>query len=181
MHSTSLSSCIGKKCGDRCEIVNWSRTGEKGNRGICNNLGNCVKAEPGCAPPKPVFHINGTQCSEATRCPRDTCNQGFCKNGCASEFCATWAGCPGQLRKKHENQLCIIRTNNCKSGLKCVDQEDGCDNGIGRCIKSGNKPTQYGQGGSYNNGYVGKYKNGQGESYNSGKQEERYNPWKAYH
>ena len=44
----TLSSCIGKKCGDRCEIVNWSRTGEKGNRGICNNLGNCVKAEPGC-------------------------------------------------------------------------------------------------------------------------------------
>ena len=96
------------------------------------------------APPKPVFKINGTQCSEDefTWCPEDTCNQGFCENGCAFESCATWKGCPGEftefaVQEKQENQLCIIRKNNCISGLKCVDQEDGCDNGIGRCIKSG--------------------------------------------
>jgi len=152
----------------------------------CKNGWICVRNK--CTPPKPVLKINGTQCSkgELTWCPSDTCNLGFCKNGCASESCATWKGCPGKfiefaVQEKYENQLCIIRTNNCKSGLKCVDQEDGCDNGIGRCIKSGYKPRQGGHGGSYNNGYDGTYNNGQGGSYNDGKQEERYNPWQEYY
>ena len=38
---------------------------------------------------------------------------------------------------KGENDLCALKQNNCKDGLKCVDQEDGCDNGVGRCEKSG--------------------------------------------
>ena len=77
----------------------------------------------------------GTQCTgRHVVCPRDTCNGGFCHNGCASLGCTEMA-CLDY--KKDENQLCSLKQSNCKEGLKCVDQEDGCDNGIGKCVKSG--------------------------------------------
>ena len=89
----------------------------------------------------------GTQCTGSTYdghpydepwktldCPYDTCNNGGCLNGCASYGC-TLMRCFDN--NKDENQLCILRQPNCKDGLKCVDQEDGCDNGIGKCVKSG--------------------------------------------
>ena len=40
-------------------------------------------------------------------------------------------------RNKKENQLCSLSQNNCIPGLECVDQNDGCDNGIGRCVTLG--------------------------------------------
>ena len=76
----------------------------------------------------------GTQCSESNaECPWDTCNAGVCQNGCASG--CTLMACDDD--NKDENQLCDLRQSNCKEGLKCVDQEDGCDNDIGKCVKSG--------------------------------------------
>ena len=38
---------------------------------------------------------------------------------------------------KGENELCYIEGNNCDEGLECMKQDDGCDNGIGRCVKYG--------------------------------------------
>lgn len=77
----------------------------------------------------------GTQCTEShEECPHDTCNYGYCQNGCASSAC-TKIACDDY--NKDENQLCSLKKSNCKDGLKCVDQEDGCDNGIGKCVKSG--------------------------------------------
>ena len=43
---------------------------------------------------------------------------------------------------QNENKLCDLKSNNCKDGLKCVEQDDGCDNGIGRCVKIGNPTIQ---------------------------------------
>jgi len=194
-------SCTGKKCGDLC-----NRLGER-DAGKCNDQGNCIPYpfEPTCqlvctydndcptetplcrenscyAPskPEPKPEPVGKQCvpGKRTECPNDICNKGFCSKGCATGAC-TKVRC--HVRTKRENDLCYIERNNCDEGLKCMKQDDGCNNGIGRCVKSGHKPRQHGQGGSYNNGYVEKYKNGQGESYSDPKQEERYNPWQAYH
>ena len=77
----------------------------------------------------------GRQCSgdKMIECPYDKCNAGLCQNGCATG--CTWKGCDDY--NKDENQLCDLKQSNCKDGLKCVDQEDGCDNGIGKCVKSG--------------------------------------------
>ena len=43
---------------------------------------------------------------------------------------------------QNENKLCDLKSNNCKDGLKCVEQDDGCDNGIGRCVKTGKPRMQ---------------------------------------
>jgi len=48
---------------------------------------------------------------------------------------STRIGCFGN-KEKGENELCGLKKNNCKDGLKCVDREDGCDNDVGRCVKS---------------------------------------------
>ena len=79
----------------------------------------------------------GMQCTEfpQIKCPHDTCNYGYCENGCASSVC-TKMPCDKD-DNKDENQLCSLKRSNCKDGLICVDDEDGCDNGIGRCLKSG--------------------------------------------
>ena len=78
----------------------------------------------------------GKQCvpGKITECPRDTCNSGFCLKGCASGGC-TYMGCNDFT--KGENQLCLLKNGNCDKGLKCTKQDDGCDNDIGRCVKSG--------------------------------------------
>ena len=69
-----------------------------------------------------------------TECPRDICNFGVCSSkGCV--IGCTLKGC--HVRTKGENQLCYIDTNNCNKGLKCKKQDDGCNNGVGRCVKSG--------------------------------------------
>ena len=80
--------------------------------------------------------INGTQCHDgmSKECPGDTCNFGSCDDGCYSLGCTEMA-C--DEHNKDENQICVLKLNNCKDGLKCVDQDDGCDNGVGRCIKTG--------------------------------------------
>ena len=86
---------------------------------------------------KPNIDSNriGKQCSgERSECPWDTCNTGPCLNGCSTNIC-TKMGC--DERNKNENQLCVLSQHNCKRGLICADQNDGCDNGIGRCIKIG--------------------------------------------
>ena len=70
-----------------------------------------------------------------SECPGDICNTGPCSNaGCHTGIC-TKAGC--HVGKKGENQLCNIERSNCDEGLKCMKQDDGCNNGIGRCVKSG--------------------------------------------
>ena len=70
-----------------------------------------------------------------SECPGDICNTGPCSNaGCHTGVC-TKAGC--HINKKGENKLCFIDSNNCDDGLKCMKQDDGCNNGIGRCVKSG--------------------------------------------
>ena len=86
--------------------------------------------------PKLDYHVKGTQCSSerSVECPLDTCNFGGCHNGCAGMGC-TLLGCDNI--NKNENQLCVLSINNCIDGLRCVDQDDGCDNGIGRCAKTG--------------------------------------------
>lgn len=80
--------------------------------------------------------INGTQCHNetSTEWPGDTCNIGGCRNGCYGLAC-TEMMC--DERNKDKNQICVLKLNNCKDGLKCVDQDDGCDNGVGRCVKTG--------------------------------------------
>ena len=87
--------------------------------------------------PKSNFGIHGPQCFPILDCPYDTCNRGGCSNGCWDHTC-TKIGCDES--NKNENQLCDLKSNNCKNGLKCIEQDDGCDNGIGRCVKTG-KPT----------------------------------------
>ena len=52
-------------------------------------------------------------------------------------MCSTWKDCLEEGDKKTENRLCIIEINNCHDGLECVDQDDGCNNGVGRCVKKG--------------------------------------------
>ena len=86
--------------------------------------------------PKLDYHVNGTQCTydRLLECPSDTCNRGMCHNGCVGMGC-TEMRCDYQ--NKNENQLCELSLNNCVDGLRCVDQNDGCDNGIGRCVKTG--------------------------------------------
>ena len=69
-----------------------------------------------------------------SECPKDICNTGFCNNGCHSGMCTKMA-C--HIMTKGENKLCYIDRNNCDEGLKCTKQDDGCNNGIGRCVKSG--------------------------------------------
>ena len=80
---------------------------------------------------------HGTQCFPETlaECPTDNCNSAGCYNGCNDGGC-TRMGCNGDIRKD-ENQTCVLSNDNCKEGLKCVDQDDGCDNDYGRCVKSG--------------------------------------------
>ena len=78
----------------------------------------------------------GKQCEpgKRTECPRDICNSGVCSTkGCV--IGCTKKGC--HVRTKGENQLCYIDRNNCGEGLKCKKQDDGCNNGVGRCVKSG--------------------------------------------
>ena len=87
--------------------------------------------------PKPTKKPEiGKQCvsGERPECPWDTCNIGTCVNGCSSPGC-TKAGCNDDT--KGENQLCLLEFGNCDKGLKCMKQDDGCDNQIGRCVKSG--------------------------------------------
>ena len=90
-----------------------------------------------------ITNQNGTQCLNGTtvECPSDNCNTAACYNGCIYGGC-TRIGCNGDTRKD-ENQTCVLSDNNCKDGLKCVDQDDGCDNDYGRCVKSGTKITKY--------------------------------------
>ena len=98
---------------------------------VINHLNFGIDTKPTKAPEI------GKQCSEETspaECPRDNCNNGYCERGCASGAC-TWKDCDDI--KKAENRLCYVTTNNCQKGLKCMKQDDGCDNGIGRCVKSG--------------------------------------------
>ena len=71
---------------------------------------------------------------ERTECPGDVCNAGFCSKGCHTRRC-TIKGC--HKNTKGENELCYIEGNNCDEGLECRKQDDGCDNGIGRCVKYG--------------------------------------------
>jgi len=140
---------------------------EDGSRLECKSDGQCKEGEycirNKC---KPRFEkpLNGKQCVSGKRaeCPGDICNSGFCSKECATGSC-TKALC--HVQTKGENQLCYIESNNCDKGLKCMKQVDGCNNGIGRCVKSGYKPREYEQGGSYNDG----------------KQDENYNPWDRYH
>ena len=74
--------------------------------------------------------VNGRAAS-----PWNNCNGAICDfNDCVLGH--TKFGCFGN-DEKGENELCGLKKNNCKDGLKCVDQEDGCDNGVGRCVKSG--------------------------------------------
>ena len=81
-------------------------------------------------------NVNGTQCGEHKigDCPDDTCNAGVCDHGCVVG--CTKMACFGDQRK-HENQLCYVSSNNCRDGLKCIAQNDGCNYGLGRCVKSG--------------------------------------------
>ena len=75
-----------------------------------------------------------------SECPGDICNTGPCSiAGCHSRIC-TKIGCH---TKKGENKLCYIDTNNCEEGLKCMKQNDGCNNGIGRCVKSGKSEYEW--------------------------------------
>ena len=37
------------------------------------------------------------------------------------------------LGTKGKNNLCSLSLNNCASGLACVDDDDGCDNDVGKC------------------------------------------------
>ena len=67
-------------------------------------------------------------------CPGDTCNIGGCKNGCYMFGC-TRIGCNDTT--KGENKSCRLEFGNCDKGLKCMKQDDGCDNDYGRCVKSG--------------------------------------------
>jgi len=79
----------------------------------------------------------GRQCSGTeSECPFDTCNGSGCKKGCATGGC-TYVGCNDTT--KGENQLCVVKSDNCDKGLKCMKQDDGCDNGYGRCVKSESK------------------------------------------
>ena len=89
-----------------------------------------------------ITNQNGTQCSHGTsaECPSDNCNTAACYNGCIYGGC-TRIGCYGDIRKD-ENQTCVLSDGNCQEGLKCVDQDDGCDNDYGRCVKSGTKKTK---------------------------------------
>ena len=95
-----------------------------------------------------IYHLNfdidtkptkkseiGRQCSgKSSECPFDTCNGSGCKRGCTTGGC-TYVGCKDKT--KGENQLCDVKSGNCDKGLKCMKQDDGCDNGFGRCVKSG--------------------------------------------
>ena len=76
----------------------------------------------------------GKQCSgKYSECPWDNCNSSRCHKGCASSGC-TKAWCDADPTKK-ENQLCLLKDGDCEKGLRCVKQNDGCNNGIGRCSK----------------------------------------------
>ena len=56
----------------------------------------------------------GTQCSgKGAECPWDTCNAGFCKNGCVGG--SRYADCKDH--KKGKNKLCDLRSQNCKDGM----------------------------------------------------------------
>ena len=94
----------------------------------------CSNSAPSKPEPKP--EPVGKQCvpGKRTECPNDICNKGFCSKGCATGAC-TKVRC--HVRTKRENDLCYIEKNNCDEGLKCMKQDDGCNNGIGRCVKSG--------------------------------------------
>ena len=78
----------------------------------------------------------GTQCKIDGRidCPHDTCNYGKCVDGCAQTYCTKMA-CPVQNGGvKQEDELCSLWRNNCDKGLKCIEEDDGCEgNDVGRC------------------------------------------------
>ena len=57
-----------------------------------------------------------------------------CVGGCTLMGC--WHKESGGMKKK-ENEICSLSRDICGDGLKCVEQDDGCDNGAGRCEKSG--------------------------------------------
>ena len=87
--------------------------------------------------PDVASNLNGLQCSNrSVTSPWDNCNAAMCdSNNCVSGT-TLLPTCPeGDM--KEESELCGLRQNNCKDGLKCVDQEDGCDNDVGICVKSG--------------------------------------------
>ena len=39
------------------------------------------------------------------------------------------------LGPKFENQACNLDTDNCDYGLTCQEEDDGCENGVGKCRK----------------------------------------------
>ena len=77
-----------------------------------------------------------TQCSDGTaKSPWDGCNYAVCNdNDCVVGI--SYKGCVGD-KGKEENELCDLTRDNCNDGLECVDQNDGCDNDVGRCKKLG--------------------------------------------
>ena len=99
----------------------------KQDDGCNNDIGRCVKM-------KKMKLKNGKQCSgKRSECPWDNCNSTRCYKGCASRGC-TKMFCNKDPRKK-ENQLCLLKSDNCEKGFKCLNQDDGCNNGVGRCVK----------------------------------------------
>ena len=86
--------------------------------------------------PKLVSRLFGSQCSgDRSECPWDSCNGAGCTSGCVSRACTEMA-CLDNL-KKEEKQLCSVKNNNCKDGLECIETDDLCKNGVGRCRKAG--------------------------------------------
>ena len=81
----------------------------------------------------------GKQCKPGTvtECAGDNCNLGPCNNkGCLSLTC-TKKPCPPRGQRKTLHQLCFIDRNNCDKHLICTKQDDGCNNGVGRCVMYG--------------------------------------------
>ena len=84
--------------------------------------------------------VNTTQCipGKEAECPKHNCGRAACSaNGCIldcylPEVEMDCFGCDDD--EKEEHQLCDIERNNCKNGLNCMKQDDGCDNVVGRCI-----------------------------------------------
>ena len=73
----------------------------------------------------------------AIACPWDTCNYAFCnKDGCIGA-CTEKACLINMPNKKDEHQLCSLKLNNCKHGLKCFKREDTCNNHVGKCVRIG--------------------------------------------
>lgn len=118
-----------RRCGQPCDLENPCPEGER-----CRPFKD--ECHMNCEPIPKEMRLNGKQCSgKRSECPWDTCNSSGCNKGCASRGC-TKAGCMKKdAHTKKENQLCVLKRGNCKKGFKCMNQDDGCNNGIGRCVK----------------------------------------------